>query len=60
MSRNLDYLMTTVLEIEVVKKQYTKILDAYGCLGVLQLYSGESTLLYLVMFVKTTLGRQHG
>ncbi|XP_019753624.1 synaptojanin-1 [Dendroctonus ponderosae] len=39
----------SVLEIEVVKKQYTKILDAYGCLGVLQLYSGESTLLYLVM-----------
>lgn len=36
-------------ETEAVKKQYTKILDAYGCLGVLQLYSGESTILYLVM-----------
>ncbi|KAL1492396.1 hypothetical protein ABEB36_010648 [Hypothenemus hampei] len=36
-------------ETDAVKKQYTKILDAYGCLGVLQLYSGESTLLYLVM-----------
>ncbi|RZB41639.1 Syja N, DUF1866, and/or Exo endo phos domain containing protein [Asbolus verrucosus] len=36
-------------ETEVVKKEYTKILDAYGCLGVLQLYSGESTVLYLVM-----------
>jgi hypothetical protein len=36
-------------ETEVVKKEYTKILDAYGCLGVLQLYSGDSTVLYLVM-----------
>ncbi|XP_030746354.1 synaptojanin-1 isoform X1 [Sitophilus oryzae] len=36
-------------ETDAVKKQYTKILDAYGSLGVLQLYSGESTLLYLVM-----------
>ncbi|EFA11114.1 LOW QUALITY PROTEIN: synaptojanin-1 [Tribolium castaneum] len=36
-------------EMEVVKKEYTKILDAYGCLGVLQLYSGDSTVLYLVM-----------
>ncbi|XP_060515948.1 synaptojanin-1 [Cylas formicarius] len=36
-------------ETEAVKKQYSKILDAYGCLGVLQVNSGESTLLYLVM-----------
>ena len=36
-------------ETEVVKKEYTKILDAYGCLGVLQLYSGDTTVLYLVM-----------
>lgn len=36
-------------ETEAVKKQYTKILDAYGCLGVLQLNAGESTALYLVM-----------
>lgn len=36
-------------ETEAVKKQYTKILDAYGCLGVLQLNAGESTVLYLVM-----------
>nr|CAH7720709.1 unnamed protein product [Callosobruchus chinensis] len=36
-------------EIETIKKQYTKLLDAYGCLGVLQMNSGESTLLYLVM-----------
>ncbi|CAG9759926.1 unnamed protein product [Ceutorhynchus assimilis] len=39
----------SVQETEAVKKQYTKILDAYGCLGVLQLDSGDSTLLYLVM-----------
>lgn len=32
-----------------MRKQYTKILDAYGCLGVLQLNAGESTILYLVM-----------
>lgn len=24
-------------------------MDAYGCLGVLQLYAGETTVLYLVM-----------
>ncbi|KAL3280582.1 hypothetical protein HHI36_003815 [Cryptolaemus montrouzieri] len=36
-------------ETEAVKKQYTKILDGYGCLGVLQLYSGETTVLYLVI-----------
>lgn len=44
-----NYIFLAVQETEAVKKQYTKILDAYGCLGVLQLYSGESTLLYLVM-----------
>lgn len=32
-----------------MKKQYVKILDAYGCLGVLQLNAGEHTILYLVM-----------
>lgn len=32
-----------------MKKQYTKILDAYGCLGVLQQNSGELTTLFLVM-----------
>lgn len=36
-------------ETEAVKKLYTKIVDAYGCLGVLQLNAGESTVLYLVM-----------
>ncbi|PSN48304.1 Synaptojanin-1 [Blattella germanica] len=36
-------------ETESVKKQYTKLLDAYGCLGVLQLNAGESTVLYLVL-----------
>ncbi|CAG9816875.1 unnamed protein product [Phaedon cochleariae] len=36
-------------ETEAVKKQYTKILDAYGCLGVLQLNAGETSVLYLVM-----------
>ncbi|KAJ8950358.1 hypothetical protein NQ314_007893, partial [Rhamnusium bicolor] len=36
-------------ETDAVKKQYSKILDAYGCLGVLRLNDGESTVLYLVM-----------
>ncbi|GBP83839.1 Synaptojanin-1 [Eumeta japonica] len=36
-------------EIETIRKQYHKITDAYGCLGVLQLNSGESCLLYLVL-----------
>lgn len=36
-------------ETDAVRKQYNKILDAYGCLGVLQLNAGETTILYLVM-----------
>lgn len=36
-------------ETESVKRQYTKMCDAYGCLGVLQLNAGETTLLYLAM-----------
>lgn len=36
-------------ETEVIKKLYTKIVDAYGCLGVLQLNAGDSSVLYLVM-----------
>ncbi|XP_018331196.1 synaptojanin-1 [Agrilus planipennis] len=36
-------------ETEAVKKQYTKIADAYASLGVLQLNAGESSILYLVM-----------
>ncbi|CAK9805845.1 Synj1 [Anthophora quadrimaculata] len=36
-------------ETETLKGKYTKLLDAYGCLGVLQLNAGENTLLYLVL-----------
>ncbi|XP_012252471.2 synaptojanin-1 [Athalia rosae] len=39
----------SVQETESLKSQYVKLLDAYGCLGVLQLNAGESTLLYLVL-----------
>nr|XP_023020444.1 synaptojanin-1 [Leptinotarsa decemlineata] len=39
----------SVQETEAVKKQYTKILEAYGSLGVLQINVGETTVLYLVM-----------
>lgn len=33
----------------MLRKQYVKISDAYGCLGVLQLNAGETPLLYLVL-----------
>lgn len=36
-------------ETESIRKSYTKVLDANGCLGVLQLNVGESCALYLVM-----------
>ncbi|KAK9298222.1 hypothetical protein QLX08_008380 [Tetragonisca angustula] len=36
-------------ETETLKGKYTKLLDAYGCVGVLQLNAGENTLLYLVL-----------
>ncbi|CAH2244759.1 synaptojanin-1 [Pararge aegeria] len=36
-------------ETDTLRKQYHKVADAYGCLGVLQLNSGESCLLYLVL-----------
>lgn len=36
-------------ELETIKKQYVKIVDAYGCLGVLQVNAGESSVLYLVL-----------
>lgn len=38
-------------ETEVIRKQYTKVCDAYGCLGVLRLNAGESSILYLVLVV---------
>lgn len=43
------HFLAAAQETDAVKKQYVKILDAYGCLGVLQLNAGESTILYLVM-----------
>ena len=30
------------MEKETIQKQYTKVLDAYGCLGVLNLSLGKS------------------
>ncbi|XP_013117384.2 synaptojanin-1 [Stomoxys calcitrans] len=36
-------------ETEIIRKNYTKVCDAYGCLGVLQLNAGESTVLFLVL-----------
>lgn len=40
---------TASQETEIVRKQYVKTLDAYGCLGVLQLNVGETSVLYLVL-----------
>ncbi|XP_030375284.1 synaptojanin-1 isoform X1 [Scaptodrosophila lebanonensis] len=41
--------LLTQQETDVIRKQYTKVCDAYGCLGVLQLNAGESTVLFLVL-----------
>lgn len=49
LNENIFTFLTAAQESEAVRKQYTKILDAYGCLGVLQLNAGESTICYLVM-----------
>lgn len=46
---NKNIFLTAAQETEVIRKQYTKIVDAYGCLGVLQLNAGESSVLYLVL-----------
>lgn len=43
------YCFAAAEEHEFLKPKYTKLLDAYGCLGVLQLNAGENTLLYLVL-----------
>uniref|UniRef100_A0A2C9JV86 phosphoinositide 5-phosphatase n=1 Tax=Biomphalaria glabrata TaxID=6526 RepID=A0A2C9JV86_BIOGL len=36
-------------EVEPLRKQYTKIIDAYGCLGVLCMTAGNDKIQYLVM-----------
>lgn len=41
--------LTATQELETIKKQYVKIADAYGCLGVLQVNVGETSVQYLVM-----------
>ena len=38
--RNINYPIGSA-EVEVVKKSYTKLSDAYGCLGVLLVNSGK-------------------
>ena len=35
-----DFFLLAPWEVESVKKQYTKVMDAYGCLGVLTLNLG--------------------
>ena len=43
-------------EVEVIKKQYTKLFDAYGCLGMLQINSGWfSTIQSENIFIKIDL-----
>ncbi|XP_055900212.1 synaptojanin-1-like isoform X1 [Biomphalaria glabrata] len=41
--------MLTTDEVEPLRKQYTKIIDAYGCLGVLCMTAGNDKIQYLVM-----------
>ncbi|XP_059179019.1 synaptojanin-1-like [Physella acuta] len=38
-------------EVEPLRKQYTKVVEAYGCLGALCLNSGNDKIYYLVMVV---------
>ncbi|XP_011567451.3 synaptojanin-1 [Plutella xylostella] len=47
-------------ELDTMKKQYHKIADAYGVLGVLQLNCGDSCLLHLVLVTGcTSVGKIH-
>nr|XP_006007959.1 PREDICTED: synaptojanin-2 [Latimeria chalumnae] len=41
-------------EKDVIKGQYTKLLEAYGCLGVLQLKNGNTRLSFLVLVTGCT------
>ena len=41
--------LSAAQETESLKPHYTKLSEAYGCLGVLQFSHGENTFLYLVM-----------
>ncbi|XP_033108886.1 synaptojanin-1-like [Anneissia japonica] len=36
-------------ELDSLKKKYEKVIDAYGCLGILRLNTGDETVLYVVM-----------
>lgn len=42
-------LFSAATEQQAIKKQYVKVQDAYGCLGVLQINAGNSPVLYLVL-----------
>lgn len=44
-----SFFLSAAQELETIKKQYLKIGDAYGCLGILQVNAGESSVLYLVL-----------
>lgn len=45
-------------EEDIAKERYEKIMDAYGCLGVLRIKSGNSRLCFLVMVTAcTSVGR---
>ena len=41
-------------EVEVVKKSYTKLSDAYGCLGVLLVNSSKDEIVYLLTIITVT------
>lgn len=49
LSFSLSFCLAASQETEVIRKAYTKLVDAYGSLGVLQLNAGESSVLYLVL-----------
>ena len=35
---------SAIVEVETIKKQYIKVSDAYGCLGVLDLSKGKRNI----------------
>jgi hypothetical protein len=47
------FVITAASEADSLKKQYTKILDAYGCLGILKLSKGLHLFIVFVCQAKT-------
>ena len=42
-------------ETDFMRKQYTKVLDAYGCLGILSLSAGGKLMFFLLILLPQNL-----